>query len=328
MTRRVQATVVVPTTTGGDRLRRALASLEAQTVRFETIVVDNRCDPASIDPLVAEFPAFEFLRLRENAGFSRAVNLAARRAQPGALVLINDDCTCDPEFVGRLAAALDPARGIVMAAGVLRDVRDESLIDTAGMQLDTTLLVFDYLNGRPLSVLDAHVPDPIGPCGAAAVFDRDAFVDAGGFDETLFAYWEDVDLVLRLRREGARCVLVPGAQGVHEHSATLGSGSAGKNFLVGFGRGYVLRKWSVLSSPRRAAAALAADVALCAGQAVFDRTLAGTRGRIAGWRAGRAVPAEPYPGDLLTGTRDGLLGTLARRLQRRRRLGAPRARPS
>ena len=93
--------------------------------------------------------------------------------------------------------------------------------------------------------------DPLGPSGAAAAFDRAAFLECGGFDERLFAYWEDVDLVLRLRLAGARCVLVPDARAVHSHSATLGSGSARKNYLTGFGRGYVLRKWGVLSGQAR-----------------------------------------------------------------------------
>ncbi len=108
----------------------------------------------------------------------------------------------------------------------MRDWRDRSLIDSAGMELDRTLLVFDYLNGEPLTVLDRPVDDPVGPSGAAAAFDRETFVSAGGFDENLFAYWEDVDLVLRLHRLGARCALAADAIGDHEHSATLGSGSA------------------------------------------------------------------------------------------------------
>ena len=137
-----------------------------------------------------------------------------------------------------------------MAAGVMRDWRDRSLIDSAGMELDQTLLVFDYLNGEPVSRLGGGVADPIGPSGAAAAFDRASFRSVGGFDEGLFAYWEDVDLVLRLRRLGLRCALAPDALGDHEHSATLGSGSKRKNYLMGYGRGYVLRKWGVLDGRR------------------------------------------------------------------------------
>jgi GT2 family glycosyltransferase len=198
------------------------------------------------------------LRLDRNEGYSRAVNLAARRAEGDALVLLNDDCVVEPGYVEAICAAIDPAAGVVMAAGVMREQSDPRRIDTAGVEMDPTLLIWDYLNGAPVSALERGVLDPIGPSGAAAAFDREAFLTAGGFDERLFAYWEDADLILRLRLAGARCRLAAGARGVHHHSATLGSGSARKNYLVGFGRGYLLRKWGV-AIPRRVPQILARD---------------------------------------------------------------------
>jgi N-acetylglucosaminyl-diphospho-decaprenol L-rhamnosyltransferase len=312
------ASVIVPSVEGGSRLGRLLDSLAPHAGGHETIVVDNGSAGRAVTRACAERPGVEALRLERNAGFSRAVNVAAERAAGDALVLVNDDCVCDPGFVDAIAGPLDPARGIVMAAGVMRDGRDRSLIDSAGMELDRTLLVFDYLNGEPVSRLDGTIPDPVGPSAAAAAFDRGAFLDAGGFDERLFAYWEDVDLVLRLVRDGARCALAPAALGTHEHSATLGSGSAAKNYLMGFGRGYVLRKWGVLRSPGRAAGALARDAVLCAGQAVVDRNLAGVRGRVRGYRA--ASPAEAFPAGAVSATAPGPMATLRRRATRRARL--------
>jgi N-acetylglucosaminyl-diphospho-decaprenol L-rhamnosyltransferase len=311
------ATVIVPSVQGGERLRALLDSLAGQTAGHETIVVDNG-SPGGAVARACEGHGVEVVRLERNAGFSRAVNVAARRASGDALVLVNDDSVCDPGFVAEMTAALDPGRAILMAAGVMRDGRDPTLIDSAGMELDRTLLVFDYLNGEPLSRLDDPVADPIGPSGAAAAFERAAFVDAGGFDERLFAYWEDVDLVLRLAREGARCALAPGALGTHEHSATLGSGSSRKNYLMGFGRGYVLRKWGVLRSPRRAASVLARDAVVCIGQAVVDRNLAGMRGRVRGYRA--TATTEVFPDPAFAARAPGALQTLRRRAARRARL--------
>jgi len=315
----LNATVIVPTLVGGDRLERLLDSLAAQTQRSRTIVVDNASPGGEVGELVERYDFAEQLRLEENAGFSRAVNLAAARAETDALVLLNDDCVCEPRFVEELVAALRPADGIAMAAGVLLDPHEPGLVDTAGMQLDRTLLVFDYLNGTPAAELGPATPDPVGPCAAAAAFDRAAFAAVGGFDESLFAYWEDVDLVLRLRLAGARCVLVPAARGTHEHSATLGSGSSRKNYLVGFGRGYVLRKWGVLASPGRLLQALATDVVVCAGQVAFDRTPAGIRGRFEGFAAAGRVERRPYPAAVVLPARGGS-GTLRRRLLRRLRL--------
>jgi N-acetylglucosaminyl-diphospho-decaprenol L-rhamnosyltransferase len=314
----VNATVIVPTHVGGAQLERLLDSLARQTVISRTIVVDNAA-PEGVAELVARHEFAERLRLEENAGFGRAVNLAAARSEDGALVLVNDDCVCEPRFVEELVAALDPANEVTMSAGVLVEAHDPETIDTAGMELDETLLVFDYLNGMPVSSVGSETPAPLGPCAAAAAFDRAAFVAAGGFDEKLFAYWEDVDLVLRIVRAGGRCALAPGARATHLHSATLGSGSPEKDYLTGFGRGYVLRKWGVLESPVRAARVALEDGVICAGQLVLDRTPAGARGRLAGFAAAAEVERQPYPGALL----DGRLApgrSLGRRLRRRGRL--------
>ena len=308
-------TVVVPTM-DAKRVGTLLASLDGGD--HETIVIDNGSPGGDVAAVCAEHGA-EVLRSETNLGYSVAINRGVERAGGEAIVLVNDDCVCDPGFVERIAAPLDPAAGTGMVAGVMRDWNDGSRIDSAGMELDRTLLVFDWLNGEPLSALERIDRDPIGPSAAAAAFDRAAFHEAGGFDERLFAYWEDVDLVLRLRRAGQRCVLAADAQGVHQHSATLRSGSARKNYLMGYGRGYVLRKWNVLS-PRRAVPAAMREAVICAGQLAFDRTAAGIAGRLRGWAAAR--PTEPYPAELLAreGTNRGLRAELGRRARRRARL--------
>ena len=308
------ATVIVPTL-GGERLGRLLASLEGSGA--QTIVIDN-ASPAGIEAICEPYAGVDVVRLERNAGFVGAINLGALRADGDAIVLLNDDCVCDPGFVERIVAPLDPGAGVVMTAGVMRDWRHRGLIDSAGMELDRTLLVFDYLNGEPLSCLDGGVADPIGPSGAAAAFDRATFVSAGGFDSRLFAYGEDVDLVLRLRRLGFSCRLARDARGYHEHSASFGSGSARKNYLTGFARGYLLRKWGVVNA-RRLGPVMIRELVLCAGQAVIDGNTTGIRGRVRGYR--EAVETERYPSTVeLSPSAGGAISTLRRRARRRARL--------
>lgn len=306
----------MPTVTPA-RVAGLLGSLREAGGGFETIVVDNGTGAEELDRSVAGLADARVLRLESNLGYSRAVNRAARAAEGDTLVLLNDDSLVDPGYVERLIAALDPASGVVMAAGVMRDARAPGLIETAGIEVDRTLLAFDYLNGEAIEVLERQVADPVGPSGAAAAFTRDAFLKAGGFDENLFIYLEDVDLVLRLRCAGASCRLAKDARGLHAHSATLGSGSARKNELMGYGRGYLLRKWNVMT-PRRYAAVAARELTVTAGQAVIDRNLGGLRGRVRGLRAGR--PAEPYPPTAVVPDPPSLLATLRRRWRRRVRL--------
>lgn len=310
------ATVIVPTVSPA-LAPRLLESLAGSQRTFETIVVDNGTGAAELAPACAALEGAQVLRLDTNLGYSRAVNLAARRAQGETLVLLNDDSVVDPGYVDRIAEALDPGAGVIMAAGVMLDARSPGLIETAGIELDRTLLAFDYLNGEPVEVLEGTVADPFGPSGAAAAFAREAFLEAGGFDEALFAYLEDVDLALRLRSAGGSCRLAPTARGKHEHSGTLGAGSRHKDYLMGYGRGYLLRKWGVLA-PRRVPAVVVRELAVSAGQAVFDRNLEGVRGRLQGLRA--TPPAEPYPAAVLPPDPPSLAASLGRRWHRRARL--------
>jgi GT2 family glycosyltransferase len=310
------ATVIVPTVSPA-RAAGLLASLARSGESFETIVVDNGTGAAELDRAAAALEGAEVMRLDSNLGYSRAVNKAAGQAQGDVLVLLNDDSVVEPGYVERIAAPLDPGAGVVMAAAVMRDAAAPELIETAGIELDRTLLAFDYLNGEPVESLEGPIADPIGPSGAGAAFDRAVFLDAGGFDENLFAYLEDVDLVLRLRRAGGSCRLAKTALGVHEHSTTLGSGSRRKDYLMGYGRGYLLRKWSVIS-PRRLPAIVARELVVSAGQAVIDRNLGGAWGRVQGLREGQRM--EPYPPPFVVPEPASFRETMGRRWRRRVRL--------
>jgi len=308
------ATVIVPTITPG-RATRLLRSLAAAGEGFETIIADNGTGSSELRRAAAELDGAQVLTLDSNLGYSKAVNRAAQHAQGDALVLLNDDSVVGPRYVDRIAAALDPSQGYVMTAGVMCDAAEPDLIDSAGIELDWTLLAFDYLNGEPIGVLDDAVAAPMGPSGSNAAYSRDAFLEVGGFDEQIFAYLEDVDLALRLRRAGGSCRLAKAARGLHEHSATLGAGSRRKNYLMGYGRGYLLRKWNVIT-PRRLPGIVARELYLGVGQAVVDRNVGGLRGRLAGLRTGERT--EPYPGPLPDPPT--LIGTLRRRWRRRSRI--------
>ena len=318
-----QASVIVPSLTG-DRLNALLDSLAAQTAAHQVIVVDNGCADGSVERACEGRPGVERVRFERNLGFSRAANAGAARAEGDVLLMVNDDVVCDPAFVAELSSAVEPGAGVTMAGGVLRDADDPHLIETAGVVLDHTLLAFDYLNGKPLSILDGEVEDPPCPVGAAAAFDREAFDAVGGFDERIFAYWEETELSLRMIRHGGRCRLVPGAQGTHRHASTLGAGSVGKNYLTGFGRGYVLRKWNVIT-PRRLPAILVRELGVCLAHALVDRNLASVRGRVRGYRAAR--PTEAYPAELFAAG-GGPTAMEQLRARARRRLALRRQRTS
>jgi N-acetylglucosaminyl-diphospho-decaprenol L-rhamnosyltransferase len=275
--------VYIPNYNGSERIGRALRSLREQSRPIDAVVVDNGSADNSLALLREEFPEVTVLALERNVGFGPALNHAVREHRADPLILLNNDVECAPRFVEALLDAA--AEGVHSVAGVLLQERSPQLIDSAGVVADRTLMGFDYLHGEPLSAV-ANAADPLGPTGGAALYDLAAFEAVGGFDERIFLYYEDLDLALRMAAAGARCRLAAGATALHAYSASLGAGSGQKFAHTGWSRGYMLRRYGVMSQPRDAARVLATEAAICAGQLLMDRTSAGLRGRLRGWREG------------------------------------------
>jgi hypothetical protein len=288
----MQPTVYIPNLNGAERLARTLETLAEQTTPARVVVVDNGSSDDSVAMIGERFPAVTAIALEENLGFGRALNLAIEREPGDPIVLLNNDVVCEPTFI---EALVEPAAaGAEMVAGVLLQPDGSGRIDSAGVIADRALMGFDYLNGEPAEEA-LGAADPLGPTGGAALIRAEPFRQVGGFDERIFLYYEDLDLILRLRLAGAECRLAPRARVVHDYSQTLGARSSAKYGWTGWSRGYMLRRYRVMRQPRLAARALLCEGAICAGQALRERTLAGLRGRIAGWRAGGGLPPRQAP---------------------------------
>jgi N-acetylglucosaminyl-diphospho-decaprenol L-rhamnosyltransferase len=304
--------VYIPNYNGADHIGRALRSLREQSRPLDVVVVDNGSSDDSPARLREEFPEVTVLVLVRNIGFGPALNHAVREHRADPLIFLNSDVECEPRFVEALLDA--SAEGVQSVAGVLLQERAPELIDSAGVVADRTLMGFDYLHGGPRAAA-AGAADPLGPTGGAALYDHTAFEAVGGFDERIFLYYEDLDLALRMAAAGARCRLAPGATALHAYSAGLGAASARKYERTGWSRGYMLRRYGVMSHPRLAARVLATEGAICAGQVLKDRTAAGLRGRLRGWReGGKLDPRQLDHGALLDITAREALA-----LRRRRR---------
>jgi hypothetical protein len=295
----MKAWVVIPTLNGRERLLRTLESLEDQSEPASVVVVDNASTDGTVDAVTDRFPDVTVLENERNLGFGAAINRAALELEGDALVLVNNDVVCEPEFVALITEPLtQPLVGTV--AGVLLQAAKPGLVDSAGIELDTTLGSWDYLWNRPVRAL-ASARDPVGPCGGAAAYRLDAFKELGGFDEALFAYWEDVDLALRFREAGWRCALAPEARALHEHGQTVGAASPAARRLEAFGRGYVLAKYRVgASSPVKRAQIAALDWPVLAVHLVLRREAAPARARLRARARGLREQGHRAPLELAT----------------------------
>jgi N-acetylglucosaminyl-diphospho-decaprenol L-rhamnosyltransferase len=215
-------TVVVVNYNGGDYLKACIASLARQSWRsFETIVVDNASSDGSLDRIDERPERLEILRQSTNLGFAGGNNVGAKAGRGKWLALLNPDAEAAPDWLEQMMAAVTQRPDHRIVASLQISMLDPGKLDGAG----DCYLAYGYAWRGGFGYPASSAPGPgecFGPCGAAALYPRDLFLDAGGFDEAYFCYHEDVDLAFRLRLLGEKCQFAPDARVVHAGSAITG----------------------------------------------------------------------------------------------------------
>lgn len=211
---------VVPSWNGQALLERNLCTLLDQDRPFaRVLVVDNGSGDGSRELLEA-MAGVEGLFLDRNRGFAPAVNHAihAAFAEPEVttVAVLNNDVTLEPDWHDQAAAVLLSNGEVGACATCLLDASRPSVVHSAGIDWGLDGIAENHLTGQPPPPRSVPPYAVWGASAAAALYRRELFETVGLFDESFFAYQEDVDLALRARRWGWRCLLAPGARGLHE----------------------------------------------------------------------------------------------------------------
>jgi N-acetylglucosaminyl-diphospho-decaprenol L-rhamnosyltransferase len=285
--------VVVPTHNGRELTERCLQHLARQTVAHTVIVVDDGSSDGTAAAVRREFRAARVVETGANLGFSVACNRGAEAGDGDAIVLLNNDVECRQDFLERLVAPLAADAQVGSVAAVLLQPESE-LVDSVGLTADRTLAGFPRHHGRPIA--EAGEPRPVlaGPSGGAGAYRRAAWEQAGGLDEGVSFYLEDLDLALRLRGTGWKPALALDALAVHRGAASIGARSGRQRRQAGFSRAYFLRRYGLLRGSA-AARVLLTETTVVAADGLLERDLEALRGRLAGWRAAANRPRRPAP---------------------------------
>jgi GT2 family glycosyltransferase len=241
-------------------LPACLRSLILQTRQPDAVVVvDNASSDNGPDLVEQILPDARLVRLSSNVGFAGGHNRAFLSAPADVHMVLNPDCRLAPGFVEAAVSTLDrdASAGAVSGrllrfypgaedGGPLEELPDD-ILDSTGMLGLRNRRVVDRgseTSARGRFLNDAYV---FGASGAAATYRRAMLEDVAVrdeiFDESFFAYREDVDLAWRAQLLGWRCRYVPGALARHRRRVAPGRR---RSLPTNINRQSVANRWRML----------------------------------------------------------------------------------
>lgn len=216
---------------GRDLTLRLLRSLrEINYENFYVIVVDNGSSDGSGDAFRSAFPDIEIIELDMNYGYSEGINKGIKRAEElnaDFYWVFNNDVVVKRDTLSKLLEAMNSDPKIGIAGPIVRDF-STGKVAHAGYRIN---MWFGWMKeiGMPLSYTPYEVDSAFG---CSNLIRSDVVKDMGMFDRDYNVYFDETDFNTRARRKGWKVVVVPGAEVLHEESATMNKRLIRKAWLL------------------------------------------------------------------------------------------------
>ena len=217
--------------------RDAIASARASTsAALHAVVVDNSSDEDERRALESA-GADEVIVSPDNAGYAGGANRGVAVATTRVVVVSNPDVVFSEGCIDLLAERI---RGDVAVAGPLfhwdaggkwllppadwLDVREKVLRVLASRFAGAARRRARQRLRRRIDFWRRREPGPADALsGAVMALDRRRLEEVGGFDERFALYFEEIDLIRRLRARGGAAWYVPAARCCHLYDQSAGS---------------------------------------------------------------------------------------------------------
>ena len=214
----LKASAIIVTHNDNKVLSRCLQALSEQRgVALEVIVVDSGSDDRTYLHSLQEAYLFTLIET-DNVGYGCANNIGYRATDPTreAVVFLNPDTFLPEDYLENALGVLARAPKAAIVSGILAGYDPEKGVPTG--RYDSTGIFRKWYGrwyDRDQGVAIREVQRPFGSltavCGALLVCRRAALLPFADevFDEDFFLYKEDIELSIRLRKQGWELLFEP-----------------------------------------------------------------------------------------------------------------------
>lgn len=224
-TRTSSVSIIIPVFNKFEYTAKCLEAIWKNTpVGYNVVIIDN----ASTDGTKAFLQALAkknvtVITNETNLGFAKACNQGAQAASTEYILFLNNDTT-------PLKGWLEPLLNVAEQDTTVAAVGSKLLYPDGTIQHGGVVIIDDRRNKDPLLAKNNHVNKPADApeankavlyqalTAACLLIRKEAFQQAGAFDEGYWNGYEDVDLCFKLQDQGKKIVYQPASVVLHHES--------------------------------------------------------------------------------------------------------------
>jgi GT2 family glycosyltransferase len=229
----IDVTVSIVTYNSKNVLENCIGSIIKTTkdMRIKIIVVDNCSEDGSAELIKSHFPGVILIENRENVGFGKAHNQSFRLSRGKYFLVLNPDTIIFPNTINKIVEFMNTHNhaGVAGCKIFWDDEKNFMFPDLRIHNLKTSIIQFTpFCSFFPNSLIskwywktayplwDTKIPIEVdGITGGLMLVRREAFESVGFFDENFFLFFEEHDLLKRIKKQGWKIYYLPDAEIQH-----------------------------------------------------------------------------------------------------------------
>ncbi|MFC1646858.1 glycosyltransferase family 2 protein [Patescibacteria group bacterium] len=205
-----------------DCLRTLYESLKGSKIKTEVVVIDNVSTDGTKEMIGKKYPKVTLVKNKENVGFGRANNQGIKMASGDQILLLNTDIVVLKDAIVKLYRQ-SKKRGNAFLGGKLYNADRTSQASCGPFFNLTTVMLMLFFKGDQLGITRFSPNKPIKTdwiSGACIIAPKKLFLKNLLFDESIFMYMDEVDLLYRARKMGYGTYFYPSARFIHYGAAS------------------------------------------------------------------------------------------------------------